>query len=215
MPTWTLAEIASKATARIGRRSDIALSEVSFWVNAAYQEVAQAAPSAMMETIAVSSTTSGENRLELPADCLQLMNLSWLTSGGGVASALTLRRTNLNRVDSTGFTPIGKPAEYALFNNWVELWPSPNSAYSLQMRYLAYPSDMTATTAVPSLATEWRPAVLYLAEAFLHELVGNEVEGASARVRYAGYVGSLKDKEARRASSGEMRISFPARKSRW
>lgn len=213
MPAWTLADLMSQSTARIGRRNDIAVSTASFWVNVAYQEVAQAAPSALMETIAVSSTTSGENRLELPADYMQLMNMSWLTTVGG--SERTLRRTDINRVDNAGFTPIGKPKEYALFNNWVELWPSPDSSYSLQMRYVAYPSDMTLTTAVPSLATEWRPAVLYLAEAFLHELVGNEVEGASARARYAGYVSSLKDKEARRASSGEMRISLPARKSRY
>ena len=205
----------SYATARIGRRSDIAASDASFWVNAAYQEGAQAAPSALMETLTVSSTTSGENRLELPADCMELINLSWLTTAGGSSSGLTLRRTGLNRVDETGFFVNGKPEEYALFNNWIELWPSPNSSYSLQMRYFAYPADMTATTAVPSLATEWRPAVLYLAEAFLHELVGNDVEGANSRARYAGYISSLKDTQARRQSSGEMRISLPSRQARY
>lgn len=213
MPAWTLAQLMSYATARIGRRSDITASDVSFWINAAYQEVAQAAPSALMETLTVSSTTSGENRLELPADCMELMNLSWLTTVG--SSERTLRRTNINRVDQAGFTPIGKPKEYALFNNWIELWPSPDSSYSLQLRYLAYPSDMTLTTAVPSLATEWRQAVLYLGEAFLHELIGNDVEGANARTRYVGYVSSLKDKEARRQMSGEMRLSLPQRKPRY
>lgn len=215
MPSWSLGDLMSQATARTGRRSDLAASTVSFWVNTAYQEVAQAAPSAMMETLTVSSTTSGENRLELPADCLELINMSWLTTAGGTSSGLTLRRTSANQVDQAGFFNPGKPDRYVMFNNWVELWPSPNSSYSLQMRYHAYPSDMTATTAVPSLATEWRPAVLYLAEAFIHELVGNEVEGANARTRYAGYVTSLQDKEARRQRSGELRISLPQRKPRY
>jgi len=213
MPAWTLGDLMSQATTRIGRRSELAASTVSFWVNAAYQEVAQAAPSALMETITVSSTTSGENRLELPSDCMEIINLSWLTQLGD-GSARTLRRTSSNRVDQAGFDENGKPREYNLFNNWLELWPSPDSSYSLQLRYYAYPSDMTATTVVPSLATEWRPAVLYLAEAFLHELVGNDLEGATARTRYAGYVQSLKDKEARRQMSGEMRLSLPQRKSR-
>lgn len=204
----------SNATARIGRRSDLAVSTISYWVNVAYQEVAQAAPSALMEILTVSSTTSGENRLELPTDCMELINLSWLTTLG-TQSGQTLRRTNVNRVDQAGFNPIGKPSEFALFNNWIELWPSPDSSYSLQMRYIGYPADMTATTAVPSLATEWRPAVQYLAEAFLHEYVGNELEAASARARYAGYTASLKDKEARRQSSPDMRIQFPHRQARY
>lgn len=205
----------SSATARMGRRSDIAVSDASYWVNVAYQEIAAAAPGALLETITVSSTTSGENRLELPADMMELINLSYLTAGDGVASALTLRRTGVNRVDQAGFRPQGKPEEYAMFNNWIELWPSPNSSYSLQMRYYAYPSDMTLAAAVPSLATEWRPAVMYLAEAFLHELVGNDLEGASARARYVGYTASLKDTQARRQASGEMRLSLPVRKSRY
>jgi hypothetical protein len=204
----------SRATARIGKRSDIALSDVSFWVNVAYQEVAQAAPGALMETLTVSSTTSGENRLELPADCMELINLSWLTQLG-TNSARTLRRTSVDRADQAGFSPNGKPTEYTLFNNWLELWPSPDSSYSLQMRYYAYPTDMSATTAVPSLATEWRPAVLYLAEAFLHEHVGNDFEGASARARYATYVASLKDTQARRQSAGGMRIQLAQRTSRY
>lgn len=214
MPAWTLADLMSNATARIGRRSDLAASTVSYWANVAYQEVAQAAPGALLETITVSSTTSGENRLELPTDCMEIINLSWLTTLG-TNSARTLRRIDVSRADQAGFDPIGKPTEYALFNNWLELWPSPDSSYSLQMRYYAYPSDMTLTTAVPSLATEWRPAVLYLMEAFLHEYVGNDMEAVYARTRYAGYVGSLKDTQARRQMAGGMRLSLPQRKSRY
>jgi hypothetical protein len=204
----------SHATTRAGRRSDLALSTVSFLVNQAYQEVAQAQPSAMMETLAVSSTTSGEARVELPSNCMELLSLSWLTTNA--ASAQTLLRTNTVRVDSSGFYPVAKPAQYALFNNWIELWPSPDSSYSLQVRYIAYPSDMTATTAVPSLATEWRPAVMYLSEALVHEYVGNELEGAQARARYAGYAQSLKNSEAhRQAAQTGMRAAYIGRRGRY
>lgn len=214
MPNWTLAELMSRATARIGRRSDLVTSDVSFYVNMAYQEVAAAQPNALLETITVSSTTSGENRIELPADCMEIVSLSWLTTDP-VASAQTLRRTSLDYVDASGFAPIGKPSQYALYSNWLELWPSPDSSYSLQMRYIAYPSDMTSTSAIPSLATEWRPAVLYLSEALLHEHVGNEVEGANARARYAGYTQSIKNTEGRRQAAGGMRASLPLRQSRY
>lgn len=213
MPSWTLAQIMSQATTRIGRRSDITLSDVSFWVNVAYQEICASQPGALMETIAVSSTTSGENRIELPADCMEIIGLSWYTTLDG--SALTLRRTSVANIDANLGGELGKPNEFALFNNWVELYPSPDSSYSLQMRYMAYPSDMTSTSAVPSLASEWRPAVLYLSEAFLHELVGNELEGAQARMRYVSYAQSLKNAEGRRQGAGGMRASLPLRQSRY
>jgi len=215
MPAWNLGDFMSHATARIGRRSDIAASTVSFYVNMAYQEVAQAQPSALMEQLTVSSTTSGENRIELPSNCLEIINVSWLTTAGG-GSARTLRRISADRADQAGFSPNGVPQEFVLFNNWMELWPSPNSSYSLQLRYMGYPTDMVSITSVPSLASEWRPAVLYLAEALLHEFVGNDMEGAQARARYAGYAMSLKNTEARRQSiQGGMRASMPMRKSRY
>ena len=120
MPSWTLNDLLSHATARIGRRSDLAASTVSFYVNQAYQEIAQAEPGALLETIVVSSTTSGENRLSLPANMMELINLSWLTTNA-VASGQTLRRAGLERCDSAGFLPLAKPQEYVLFSNWVEL----------------------------------------------------------------------------------------------
>jgi hypothetical protein len=213
MPSWTLGDLMSRATTRIGRRSDITLSDASFYVNMAYQEIAASEPSALMETLTVSSTTSGENRVELPADYMEMRTLSWYTTGE--SSAQTLRRMSVEHIDAQGPGTLGRPDRYALYNNWLELWPSPDSAYSLQMRYVAYPSDMTATTAVPSLATEWRPAVLYLAEALLHEHVGNAVEGAYARTNYVGYVSQLRNVEARRQAAGGMRASLPLRRSRY
>lgn len=212
MPAWTLGELMSTATTRIGRRSDITMSTASFYVNMAYQEIAASERHALLETLTVSSTTSGEGRLELPADCMEPISLSWLTTTA-VGSAQTLRPTSHANIDAFG-AGYGKPSEYAFYNNWIELFPSPDSSYSLQMRYYAYPSDMTATSAVPSLATEWRPAVLYLSEALLHEHVGNELEGANARARYAGYAASLKNTAARRASAG-LRASLPLRRSRY
>ena len=215
MPAWTLGDLMSRATARIGRRDDIAESDVSFWINTAYQEVADAEPSALMETLTVSSTTSGEFRLELPADCKELTALSWHTTEP--VSSYTLARVSTDYMDSMGGgggAPAERPSRYALYNNWLELYPSPDSSYSLQMRYIAEPSDMTATTAVPSLETSWRVAVLYLGEALLHEHLGNELEGAQARARYVGYAASLKNRHARRDNT-EKKASLPLRRSRY
>lgn len=213
MPNWTLGELMSQATLRAGRRSDIAASTVSLWVNQAIQDVALEAPQALLEKIAISSTSSGENRITLPSDYYETVSLSYLSATYG--SAYTLTRRSEVGLDADGFSPIGKSTHYALYNNWLELWPSPDSSYSLQLRYRGYPSDLTATSAVPSLDTEWRYVALLRAEQYIHEYLGNYDDAQLAAVRYLTRVSALKDVYAKRhASRDGMRASLPLRRGR-
>lgn len=214
MPSWTLGDLMSMATARAGHRADISASTVSFWVNQAISEVWLSAPQAELEALVVSSTTSGNGRITLPSDHYETITLSYL-SGFDETSARTLRRMSELQIDSR-LTAWGPPREYVEYSTWLELYPSPNSAWSLQLRYRARPSDLTNTAAVPSLATEWRLPVLHLAEAYIHEYIGNVTEAAYARTRYAGTVAALKDANARRQTAqGGMRASLPLRRSRY
>jgi hypothetical protein len=49
MPTWTLGDITSQATAALGNRSDIALSITSFWANEAQRIVWDSMPVGALE----------------------------------------------------------------------------------------------------------------------------------------------------------------------
>lgn len=198
MPAWTLGDICTRATTRIGRRADISLSDCTFWANQAIQDVALATEQALLEKITVSSTTSGENRVELPADVYQLINLSYLTDSGGAGSGRTLVRTSESEVDAVGFLPGARPTHYVLYENDLELWPSPNSAYSIQMRYRAYTSDLTNVADVPSLDTEYRMAALLRTEQYLHQHVGNENEAAQKGAEYFTLLSTLQDSRAKR-----------------
>jgi hypothetical protein len=218
MPNWTLGELMSMATARCGRRDDISASTVSFWVNEAYMEVAQMAPHALLESTTKYSITSGTSRLDLPGDHLETLSLSWDTVD--VGSARTLLPTNSAWCDSVGYYPVAMPQRFFEYGSVIQLWPSADSydsesGRSFLLRYRARPSDMTATSAVPSVATEWRKAILYKAEAFLHEYVGNDIEAAHAHARFAAYTSSLQDSHARRQHSGRMAASLPLRQSRY
>jgi hypothetical protein len=171
----------SHATAGIGHRSDIPKSTVSFLVNEAYAQVASAAPPAWQEKLAISSTTSGENRVFLPPDFMEPISLSYLTD---IGSTRTLRYTpDPATFDATGFTPVGVSDRYLIFNNWMELMPSPNSAYSIQLRYKSYNTDLINSTDIPSVSTDWRYAVLlksrqllasWLPDAELAKEIGND-----------------------------------------
>ena len=212
----------SRATHRIGQRADISASDASFWANQAYQEIAQAAPHALLEKSTRYSVISNTTSVALPSDYLETISLSWETDGsGGGGSSRTLRQTSPERADAIGFYPVGMPKEYFEYNNRIVFLPSADSysattsGRSFLHRYRAAAEDLVSLTSVPSIATEWRTAWLYLTEAFLHEHIGNEVEGAIARGRYAAYAASLKDTQARRQMAGGLRISLPQRKSRY
>lgn len=196
MPAYNLGELLSQATYSVGRRADIPRSIVSFYANEAYMEVANQVPHALMERIAVSSTTSGENRIELPADFGEPIYFSLLSVNGSVR---TLQVAPISQVDSLyQSTSVGIPERYSLFNNWIELWPSPSSAWSLQARYMSVATDMIELDDVPSISTPWRAAILPKLEEKLHLSLGNYSAAALSQQRYLSYINSLPTDEGRR-----------------
>lgn len=213
MPSYTLKEILSSATAAIGRRDDISLSDASLLANQAYFEVFYAIGPEESEKIAVSSTTSGENKIELPTDFHEPISAnivwrpSWSTSSSVNSSYKTLKLVDAATLDGKNPAPGGAPSEIAFFNSWVELHPSPDSGYSFQLRYRAHPEDLVSTSSVPSLETPWRKAVELKTREYLADFVGDEERSQKASVQYLRYVSTLKTTQARR-QSGEWRQGF-------
>lgn len=204
----------SQATARIGKRSDIAQSDVSLWVNQAYQDFVREVPELLSERTHYFSVNSGTSLLSLPADFYEELSISLSTSGSGQS----LRRLSPEWCDAQGYYPVGEPRGFFIYSDQVQLWPSANSSAdstswsgrSYLMRYRAVPSDLSATTDVPSVATQHRIGVLFKAEQYLNELVGNYEEAASSGFRYAAFVTTLRDAIARRqADRGRHAISLP------
>lgn len=196
MPAYTLGEIMSQATARVGRRADLDASTVSFLANEAALEVHAIYPVASSESSTMLSVVSGSPSLALPAGCETLTMLS-LQSGG---SGSTLLRTSFEEIDSYG-TAGGTPTRFAYQGDTLELRPVPNSNWSALARFRVAYQDMTATGDVPSLATPWRAAVVMKLEEKLHLFLGNGVGAAMAQQRYLGYVSMLRNDDARRQSS--------------
>ena len=213
MPSYTLGEILSSATAAIGRRADIGLSDASRIANDAYFQVFYATRPEEGERIAVSSTTSGENKIELPSDFWEPISAaiiyrpSWSTSSSVQSSYLTMNLVSIAQIDGRNPEPGGTPANLAFYNSWVELYPSPDSGYSFQLRYRAHPSDLTATSAVPSVSTPWRKAVELKTREGLAAFIGDGDAEAKASVDYLRFVATLKTSDALR-QSGQFHQSF-------
>jgi hypothetical protein len=214
MPDLSLGQLMSIGTTRAGRRADIPLSEASLLVNLAYLEVQQAVQHNLSEATAELSITSGSRYLDLPADfaepiSFRLKRLSSQTTPEALPSYKTLTLISPHEADGSWADSGGEPQSFAFFADQIELHPSPNSAYSLHLRYRAAPSDMLELTDVPSLSTPWRTALLARSEVLFHEHVGNYPAAAAAQQRYLSTVNMLKTDDAKRQSSRQRQTIAP------
>ena len=209
MPTYSLGEIASLATTRIGRRADISLSDVSKNINMAYMEVWSHVPSQFLEKVASASVASGDSTVSLPTDFMEPITMrlqiySSVTTPGPTFSYKTLDRIPLAQYDNSYSSNNGQPKGFAFFDGQILLQPSADSGYTVQFRYRSFATDLTATSDIPSLSTPWRHAVLLKTEVYLNEYIGNLQGATFSEQKFLRYIAQLKSDEARRAS-GEMR----------
>lgn len=186
MTLWTLGTVMSEATAIIGNRGDVSISRASFYANQAAIDVQMAVEPLDLEAIAVSSTTSGENKITLPTDYYAILSVSNLS----ITPPQPIVKWNIYDVDSAN-TAQGPPVNYVLYNNWLELWPSPDSSYSIQMRYQARPSVLTTTTATPSFDTRFGMCWLYRTAEYLADSVKDYETASVMRQKFLSTVASI------------------------
>ena len=181
-----LSQIMSLATTMNQGRMDYSTSELSLAANLACAEVSTRLPHRYLEGIATSSTTSGERRMDLPTDFDYALTVS-ITSGAGWRKPLQERQVAW--LDSLG-TQLGEPNYYVQYSSWLELAPSPNSAYSLEMRYTAKVSSLVSSVDTPNLAERYHYAVA-LKTAEIAAALRNDIDQeAVCRARYLSYMGS-------------------------
>lgn len=196
MPLYDLGQVMSNATQMLGNRSDIAQSTASFWANEAAQKVFYSVFHSGLEALAVSSTTSGENRITKPTDFFELIALSDLS----LSQPALLRPTYPDQIDSAS-TELGRPTRYIEYGTHLQLWPTPDSTYSVQMRYRARQSVLTTTTATPSFDTRYGLAWTYKTTELLADVVLDPERAAMYRNKYLSEMASVPNDNALRQRS--------------
>lgn len=199
MAQLTLGQCYSSATAFTGR-NDWAVSEASLYANFALEQVAYAAGvhHRSRESLYESSTTSGGYRVALPA---QFDGPIAVTLYRGSNSTNSLSRTTVSvpliQKDSAfidaqqGQGLGGIPEYYVWFSSWVELFPSPDSSYSLTLRMRWKQPSLITSTATPALDEKWHQPWLYKTVELLEGSRANAAGEAVARNRYLNSVSLL------------------------
>ncbi len=206
---WTLGTIVSRATAALGNRTDISLSDGSFWCNVGQENVWDAMPHDLQEKLAVSSTTSGENRITLPSDFKELLNIRLSSSSG---SQDVLQLINPDDIDSnSNATRLGIPVEYMPYADFLELRPSPDSAYSIQIRYRAQLGTLVSESDRLSVATRFGEAVfLKTTQLLADNAVRDFNSGAAFGDRFVRFMlQTVPDRALRQRERHDMGVSLP------
>ena len=199
----------SRATAALGNRTDIGASDASFWCNVGQENVWDAMPHDLQEKLAVSSTTSGENRITLPSDFGEMLNIRLSSSSG---SQDVLQLINPDDIDSnSNATRLGIPVEYMPYADFLELRPSPDSAYSIQMRYRGQLGTLVATTDRLSVATRFGEAVfLKTTQLIADNVVRDFNSGAAFGDRYVRFMlQTVPDRALRQRERHDMGVALP------
>lgn len=205
MGSFTLSTIISETTSMLGNRLDLTTSRVSLYANRALDFIWNTVEHDKSEALAVSSTTSGENRITLPTDLLELTALS----NTSAVPPQHLLPWNVNDIDSS-YTYQGTPINYVLFNDYLELWPTPNSAFSLQLRYKTRAPTLSSLTGVSSLHTRYDMAHLYKTASLAADAVKDWESATVLDARFRSEMASLPSDLALRQRAKEgMRISIP------
>lgn len=200
MPSLTLAQVCSLATSLSGGGVRWTLSEASQWANLALELVSsmKGAHHKPREGLAISSSTSGGNRIALPTDFDYPIAFTMYV--GSTSTATTSRTTYAvpliqrdgafvdaqdNQFDG------GIPAYYVWYSSWIELFPSPNSAYSLQLRYGVRQTELTASTATATLDAKWNQAWVYKTAELLSAARDDATHETANHARFINYIQAI------------------------
>lgn len=205
----TVGQICSTATRMAQGRGDWTLSEATQYLNMAYSEMVSVVGHTPLEALAVSSTTSGEQRYQIPANFGSLIAVTLYQGSTATTSnettVVALRQRDARWVDAQVVTnpPSGVPTDYLQYATWLEVWPSPNSAYSMLLRYNAKPTTLINSTDTPALDERWQAGLIYKTTELLEASRANVEGEALARNRYLSFMqtqptdAALKQKDKR------------------
>jgi hypothetical protein len=147
----------TEVIARLGNRTDIA-SRSTRWLNYAFFELVMNPRFSFheLDTSTTFVTVAAERNYTLPTDIWFILSLRDNTN------SRKLKMTHWSEFDRITYTT-GQPVRYAHFSNYVELDPTPDAAYTIQVRYRFRPSDEASGTAFVNLGTEWEEVIVNMA----------------------------------------------------
>lgn len=103
------------------------------------------------------TTVSGTEKYSVPPDCMAVLSVTDVTN----KNKLTKRG---DRWASTHFfTQNAKPTDYVRYVDWIQLYPTPDGAYTFQLYYKNTHTVLINDADTPTIPTAWHKGILHYA----------------------------------------------------
>lgn len=104
-----------------------------------------------LQDVEVITTVLGTADSALPSNFQRLVNATIELDSGTVIPLVSESVPNIYKHVASS----GRPERYAIDGGNIRLWPTPDSAYTVNLRYYRTPAPMSATTDLPSIPPEY------------------------------------------------------------
>lgn len=137
---------------------------VAVWLNDAQRKAVIQSEFRTQQEVKAFTTTSGDGTLELPSNFARWIDF-YDTELNWPLTALELREYDAL------VTTSGRPTAYTVAGDQITLWPTPDAAYGLSLRYWRLPADMVADGDEPEIPAQYHEVLIAYAmnKAYLRE----------------------------------------------
>lgn len=164
--SYTLGDIATRVRTRVGDSSYSSSETVNF-INDAVNDVFNEYRLPFMQTsqtYTVSTSSSDvTNGAGLPDDFVQAIELINTTSGKEDIIPY-VDYDDIDRLypdaDDTTANPSGDPLYWYKYGETIRVYPTPSSAYTVQLRYYKRPAVLSDNTHIPALPQEFEELII-------------------------------------------------------
>lgn len=123
------------------------------WLNTAQRKAAQESEFRTQEEAKAFTTTKADSTLELPADFSRWIDFYSSETGEAL---LPLELREYDALEAT----TGRPTAYTVVGDQITLYPSPDAAYGLSLRYWRLPADMSADGDEPEIPAQYHEVLV-------------------------------------------------------
>lgn len=133
------------------------------FLNEAQRRIARRVRVPQLESVQTFSTTSGESTVDLDENVIRINGLRNTTDRDPLDDLGT---------DAVDDLPVssGKPSSFAVSNQELTLYPTPDRAYNLEVRYQSRPADLNDDGDVPQMGDDYADLLVTYARARLFRL---------------------------------------------
>ncbi len=133
--------------------ADVSEADLGEYINDGYRDLASRYSYHQTRKRCQFTTEVGQVKYQLPSDCAAVLRVSDVTSGRKLTKAGD--RNISDRLGITNFAPRG----YERYRNYLQLLPTPDAAYVIEVFYIALPCKLVNDTDCPVLPPSWHNGI--------------------------------------------------------